>query len=408
MSLLDRLSQSGCWESFYEYKASHACPQPILKELRAFIDARGYLPVCERIARGERFPLPERSVVGKQYSQKKRVVYTYPRAENTVLKLLTYLVLREYDGVFSPNLYSFRPNRGAKDAIRRLTGIRGIRSLYAYKLDVSNYFNSVPVDRLVPMLEKTLSDDPELFRFLKSLLEEPEALEKGKPLREQKGIMAGTPVASFYANLYLSELDRYFYEKGIPYARYSDDIILFAPAQETLAEREAYVREFLASHGLSVNSAKEERAAPGEMWSFLGFSYRDGVTDISPVSLAKLKGKMRRKARALARWRDRNGLDGEKAAKAFIRIFNRKLFENPSDHELTWTYWFFPVITTPESLHTIDLYAQDCVRFLASGKRTKARFNVRYENMKEWGYRSLVNAYYAFSPEEEKENGDNG
>lgn len=406
MSLLDRLSQSGCWESFYEYKASRACPPPVLKELRGFIDARGYLPVCERIARGERFPLPERSVVSKQYSEKKRVVYTYPRAENAVLKLLTYLVLREYDGIFAPNLYSFRPNRGAKDAIRRLTGLRDIRSLYAYKLDVSDYFNSIPVERLVPMLEETLSDDPALFRFLKSLLEEPEVLEKGKPLRERKGIMAGTPVASFYANLYLSALDRYFYEKGIPYARYSDDIILFAPTPETLSEREAFVREFLASRGLSVNPAKEERAAPGEAWSFLGFSYRDGATDISSVSLAKLKGKMRRKTRALARWRDRNGLDGEKAAKAFIRIFNRKLFENPSDHELTWTYWFFPVITTAESLHKIDLYAQECVRFLASGKRTKARYDVRYEDMKEWGYRSLVNAYYAFSPEKEKENGE--
>ena len=127
--------------------------------------------------------------------------------------------------------------------------------------------------------------------------------------------------------------------------------------------------------------------------------------DVAPASVKKLKAKMRRKSRALARWRDRNGLEGEKAARAFIRIFDRKLFENPIDNELTWTYWFFPVITTAKSLNEIDRYAQDCVRFLMSGKRTKARFLVRYEDMKALGLRSLVHAYYDFSDEEHERRG---
>ena len=407
MSLLDRLSQPQCWESFYEYKLSHACPPSLAKELRGFIDAREYLPVCERISRGDRFPLPKKSVVSKLSSEKKRVVYTYPREENYVLKLLTYLILREYDGVFCPALYSFRPNRGAKDAIRYLSRVRGLREMYSYKLDVSDYFNSVPVERLLPELENALAEDPALFSFLKGLLEEPEVLDGGKRVTERKGIMAGTPVASFYANLYLAGLDRYFYEKKVPYARYSDDIILFAPTREALDGYAAELRGFLAGRGLSVNPKKEERSAPGEMWTFLGFSYRDGVVDVSPVSVTKLKGKMRRKTRALRRWRQRNGLDGEKAARAFIRIFNRKLFDNPAYHELTWTYWFFPVITTADSLRVIDNYAQDCVRVLVSDTHTKKRFDVRYEDMKKMGLRSLVHEYYAFRGREKGADGKN-
>ena len=65
-----------------------------------------------------------------------------------------------------------------------------------------------------------------------------------------------------------------------------------------------------------------------------------------------------------------------------------------ADSDLTWSLWFFPVITTPDSLHEIDLYAQDLLRFLISGKHTKSRFNVRYEDLKELGYKSLVNEYY--------------
>ena len=57
-SLLDQLSRPDVWEKFYEYKAGLACPKSFLKELRAFIDRRGYLPVCEAMAAGERFRCP--------------------------------------------------------------------------------------------------------------------------------------------------------------------------------------------------------------------------------------------------------------------------------------------------------------------------------------------------------------
>ena len=103
---------------------------------------------------------------------------------------------------------------------------------------------------------------------------------------------------------------------------------------------------------------------------------------------------MRRKRDSLARWHKRNGIDGEKAAKAFIRIFNRKLLESPRDNELSWSSWFFPVISTSKSLHEIDLYMQDCLRYLISGTHTKSRFNVRYSDLKALGMRSLVNEFW--------------
>ncbi|MBO6060838.1 MAG: hypothetical protein J6P98_01795 [Clostridia bacterium] len=240
MSLTDKLSDPASWERFYEYKTSLVFPEREKKALRAFIDEKRYLPVCEGIARGERFPLPKRSVISKLSTQKKRVVYTYPEAENRVLKLLTYLLLRKYDGLFAPGLFSFRPGRSAKDAVEHLLRTPGLEKKYAYKADVSNYFNSIPIERLLPKLRGALGEDEELYAFLARLLEEEEALDRGKPIREQKGIMAGTPLASYYANLYLADLDREFCEEGVPYCRYSDDVIFFADTREQielLAER---------------------------------------------------------------------------------------------------------------------------------------------------------------------------
>ena len=401
MSILDRLSEKDTWEAFYAYKTSLACPKAFSRELRGFIDEEAYLPVCAAIERGDRFPLARRSVISKQGSEKKRVVYTYPAAENTVLKLLTYLLLRRFDGGFTDALYSFRPGRSAKDAIRRLTSLPGVDGFYSYKADIRDYFNSVSIPRLLPLLEGITGDDRRLFSFLRALLTEPCVLQDREPVEAgQKGIMAGTPLSAFFANLYLNELDRHFVTEGVPYARYSDDIILFAPERETVEAHARYLHGFLRERGLEINPEKERLAGPDQGWTFLGFCRRAGKVDIAPATLEKLMRKMRRKTRALSRWSKRGELDGERAAAAFIRVFNRKLLESPADHELSWSRWFFPVISTDESLRRIDRYAQECLRYLVSGRRTKGRFAVRYQDLKRLGYRSLVHDYYAFSAEE--------
>ena len=399
MSMLELLSEESSWRRFYEYKTSLICPKSDEKELAAFIENRGYLPVCRNIREGRPFPLPEKSVISKQGTGKKRTVYTWPRDENLVMKLLTWLLLREYDPLFAKGLYSFRPGRTAKDAVRFFLRQPGLSACYAYKADISNYFNSIPVENLLPMLKEVLRDDRDLYAFLSGLLLEEKVLDRGRPVSEKKGIMAGTPLSAFYANLYLKDLDAAFASRGIPYARYSDDIIVFAEDAETLRTYAAEITAFLTERGLSVNPSKEAYFSPETGWTFLGFSCRNGVADIAPITVRKLKGKMRRKARALKRWQERNEHTGEQAARAFIRIFNRKLLESPVDHELSWCSWFFSVINTDRSLREIDHYAQECVRFLISGKHNKGRFQVRYEDMKRLGYRNLVHAYYAYRPQ---------
>ena len=397
MSLLKLLRDEKTWNEFYAYKTS-LVQGGDTKALRDFIDRREYELVCDAIEKGEPFPLPARKEISKMSTAKKRVVYTYPQRENTVLKLLTYLLLRKYNDIFEYSLFSFRPGKTAKEAVRTLRRRAGTDRMYSYKVDISDYFNSVPVDRLLPMLEETLGEDRELFTFLSGLLTESSVISKGNIITEdRKGIMAGTPLSAFYANLYLKDMDSYFTQKGRIYARYSDDVIIFSDSREAALQDAAAVREYLAGKGLGVNESKEVISAPEEGWTYLGFYCGHGRTDIAPATIKKLKGKMRRKAKALRRWADRNDVSGERAAKAFIRIFNRKLLEGPHDNELTWSCWFFSVIDTTDSLKEIDHYAQEQIRFLLSGTRTKARYNYRYEDLKRLGYKNIVNAYYKYS-----------
>lgn len=394
MSLIDKLSQEDVWREYLAYKKSNVGSKNYVKDLEKYIDDKKYLLVCDEINKGD-FPLPRKSMISKLSSDKKRTVYTYPYSENMVLKLLTWLVLRKYD-VFSSNLYSFRQKITAKDAVRKMVKESREKPRYIYKADIHNYFNSIDIDRLLPVLKETLSDDERFYTFLQGLLKEDYVISENERIIEEKGIMAGTPIASFYANLYLSELDKRMEKKGVVYARYSDDILVMADSLEEVKALADEIRSFIIEAGLSINPDKESFFTPNEGWVFLGFCFDGKNVDIAPKTVEKLKGKMYRKSRSLLRWSDKNNIDGKKAAKAFIKKFNKKLLEGAEDNELTWSLWFFSVISTADSLKVIDNYAQDCIRYVATGKRTKKRFDFRYEDMKSLGYKSLVHEYYSY------------
>ncbi len=396
MSILDRITDKTCWEAFLAYKKSGGHLSSYRERaLAEFIAAEAYLPVAEQIRQENRLPLPRVKELNKKGTGKKRRVFVFAEGENYVLKLIAWL-LHDYDGLFSPNLYSFRQSVGVKRAVADLLHHRGLSGLYSYKADIHDYFNSVEPAAMVALIGQYFQDDPRLADFLEALLLEPRAISGDQEVELPKGIMAGMPVSGFLANLYLKDMDEWFFQRNILYAIYSDDIIVFAKTEADIVRYAQTIKEFLREKGLTINSKKEMRTAPGEAWEFLGFAFRGGTIDISGVALQKMKDKIRRKARALVRWKSKTGASNERAIKAFIRHFNAKFYDNPRENELTWCRWYFPTLTTDKSLHLLDAYMVANIRYIATGKHTKSNYALRYEDIKALGYRSLVNGYYVY------------
>ena len=62
------------------------------------------------------------------------------------------------------------------------------------------------------------------------------------------------------------------------------------------------------------------------------------------------------------------------------------------------------MITTSNGLKIIDNYLIQYLRFLSTGRHCKQNYNVRYNTLKELGFKSLVNEYYKFKEyEKDKE-----
>lgn len=394
-SIIDLLSEQQTWEEFLTYR--------LLKgrftwyefdEADTFVSEEQYLDVVWRLQGGGRLSVPTRHLVNKMGSGKKRVVYSFPPQEMIVMKAMAYLLYR-YDSQLASNCYSFRRGLTAHDAVRDIVRAIGDRPMWGYKLDIHDYFNSISIPLLLPVLSEVLADDPPLYRFFSELLTDGRALYGGETISEEHGVMAGTPTSPFLANIYLREVDHYFADAGVVYARYSDDIILFAPDKAALNHYIDVLATFLKKYGLEVNPEKVKTYRPDEAFDFLGFKCRGHSIDIADATRRKMKEKIRRKSHAMQRWSSKKGVETEKAMKSFIRHFNRKFFESDDPSTLTWSRWFFPMINQTEGLREIDRYLQYSLRYLGTGRHNKANYRIRYSDLKELGYRSLVHEFYA-------------
>lgn len=393
--LKEALLDESKWNEFLDYKLSKDFVPKKEKELfKDYIENQKYLPICQSIVEGNyTFSTPKKHLISKGHSGKKRTVYTFSNNEMLLLKYISYL-LYDYDYLFSPNLYSFRKSSGVKEAIRNISNIKTIINMHGYKVDIHNYFNSITPSIILDNLKNDIEDEL-LYKLFYQLLSNDEVEYAGEIIKEQKGVMAGTPISAFLANYYIKEIDEYFWKEKVVYLRYADDIILFCNSKDDLLLYKKRLMDYFERYNLDVNHDKEYFFEPNDKWEFLGFSFDGKIIDISENSVYKIKGKIRRSARGIRRWMLKNNADFEKALKAMNRKYNRKFFGKQDKEYLSWKYWFFPTINTVESLKVIDNYMQEQQRYIVTGKHNKMNYKaVPYDTLKKCNYKSLVNEYY--------------
>ena len=395
MDLYKDLLNENKWNEFLESKIkSNFLSKKEIKELSIFINEKQYLPICNLIVSGKyNFSIPKKVTINKLGNSKKRTVYMFNDDEVIILKYINYL-LYDYDNIFSSNLYSFRKSKSVKDAIIRIKNMYNLNNMYAYKVDISNYFNSVPIDKLLINLNKDFDDS--LYNLFENILSNKKVIYNDQIIEENKGIMAGVPISSFLANYYLKDMDLYFEKKNILYFRYADDILVFSNSLDKLNEYKNIIIKHLLDSGLNINPDKEYIFNPKESVEFLGFEINGRIVDISKMQLKKIKGKIKRSARKFRRWKLKKNVEDIPTLVTMNKKFNNK-FYGKEDDELSWRYYFFPLINTTDSLHEIDLYMQECQRYVVTGVHNKKNYEkVPYQFLKKCKYKSLVHEYYKF------------
>lgn len=215
------------------------------------------------------------------HEPKRRVISAAPFADRVVHHALMNVTAQRFERSFSPFSYANRLGMGTHRAVQRVGALCATHP-WALRLDVRQHFQSIDHAVLLAALERRLPEPAlrELVRHIVGSGGEPhgadyEAL--GLPEDDllaacrPRGLPIGNLTSQCWSNVYLDPLDQFITRQlgCTGYARYVDDMALFAPDKQTLNEWGVAVRSFALTRlrlRLHAHSAQPQRTAAGVPW----------------------------------------------------------------------------------------------------------------------------------------------
>lgn len=160
-----------------------------------------------------------------------------------------------YEKLFLNNSYSYRPNKGATKAIRRvLSECRKSQYSHVLRLDIDNFFDSINHDILQKRLIAT-GTESEIVRLIMLCVQMGRIKHGSREwIDNDFGAPQGAIISPLLSNLYLHSFDQFAVSRNVPYIRYADDFLFLcesrAQAEEILTKTENYLSAKLS---LSLN-----------------------------------------------------------------------------------------------------------------------------------------------------------
>jgi RNA-directed DNA polymerase len=244
-----------------------------------------------------------------------------PTIEDRAKQMLAKLALEpEWEAIFEPNSFGFRPGRSCHDAISTIfLSLRG-KSRYVLDADIQKCFDRIQHDKLLNKISTFGVMENQIKSWLKAdimvgYLTRPEEVFQSMEGTPQGGIISpllanialhglGEHIKEWYANEWypqtgrnrrVAKRDR---KASIGFSRYADDFVIIAPELEDIKQINIEVEKWLDKEvGLELSKAKTRVINSTEGFEFLGFqiiSIKDKDTGkykvrITPSKASKAK-----------------------------------------------------------------------------------------------------------------------
>lgn len=204
-----------------------------------------------------------------------------------------------YEADFVGFSYGFRANKRAHDALDALAyAIEKRKVNWVLDADIRGFFDAIPHDRLLQLVEHRIGDR-RMLRLLRKWLSAG-ILEDGTWSSTEQGCPQGASISPLLGNVYLHYVfDRWAHEwrktqaRGVvTLVRYADDFIVGFQHHDDAKRFHAELRARFLEHGLDLHpdktrlfefgrcartQRKERGEGPPETFDFLGFTHCCGV-----------------------------------------------------------------------------------------------------------------------------------
>jgi len=314
VSALDNGVKGGRWYSLMDKVCAPATLRSAWARVRANRGAAGvdgvsverfaarsedYLAELEAALRaGSYRPQPVRRVAIPKGDGRTRPL-GIPAVKDRIVQTAVKLVIEPiFEAAFLDASYGFRPGRGCHDALREVDRLVKEGLTFVVDADLAGYFDSIPHERLMELVEERISDGRALD-LLRGWLEQ-DVLAGMERWRPTAGTPQGAVISPLLANLYLHPLDTLMAAQGHRMVRYADDFVVLCESREAAETALAEIRRWVAGNGLSLHPDKTQ-VGDCRRWSegfeFLGYRFAAGRRGVRKKSLDRLKDSIRTKTK---------------------------------------------------------------------------------------------------------------
>ena len=234
-----------------------------------------------KIRNGSYKPSLKREVLIPKANGKTRPIEIACFEDKLVDDVIAKILSAVYEPLFIRNSFGFRQHKSAHGAIEACYySLKDNRRPFVVEVDFSNFFNTIPHDKLMRMVKKKIADyrfNGLVRRFLKSsTLKSDGSLHKNTCGTPQGGVMS--PIL---ANIYLNEVvDQWFLENYGSYnniiVRYADDAVFFFKKENDAKDFMLQFKVRIEAFGLSLNIDKTKtinfNKSKENSFDFLGFT----------------------------------------------------------------------------------------------------------------------------------------
>ncbi len=176
-----------------------------------------------------------------------------------------------FEPTFSEYSYGFRPNRRCQDAIERALELLNQGYEWIVDLDLEKFFDNVPQDKLIRLVDNAVHDSDItalIHKYLRAGV-----MINGTFENTDVGTPQGGNLSPLLSNIYLNELDKELERRGLRFARYADDCVIFVKTEFSAERVMRNIVTFIETKlKLKVNAEKTHITRPTNL-KYLGFSF---------------------------------------------------------------------------------------------------------------------------------------
>jgi len=169
--------------------------------------------------------------------------------------------------LFHHDSFGYRPGRNVQQALARSRERLRMGLNWLVDADIQAFFDSIPHGPLMDCF-RAFNKDPALNRLIEQWLSI--GTYTRSFLDGARGIPQGAVVSPLLCNLYLHRFDQALSKAGLPFVRYADDFLIFAPDQASAERAQIFAGRALGKLKLDLKAEKTRIVKASPNVRFLG------------------------------------------------------------------------------------------------------------------------------------------